>query len=153
MLSSTPKPDFTDHFPRIGRGHGRMKKPRHPRTPPCAEKGCRMAAGHAPGRAHNALDWEDEVQYSGPWSGLAREEKKEKRREDGVHHPSKNCHDRCQIRGRFTHSICLLPGEQRASVLAQMLVKIDLLRETKQGSRILGEYAGVEARLPKENAA
>jgi hypothetical protein len=149
-LSTHPKPDFVDHFPRLGRGHGRMKAPRHPKTPPCVEKGCRLAGSHTPGSASAAGEWMEEVQYSGPDPGVRREKARKLPSGEDQIRPDRNCHEKCRIRGRYLHSVCLPSEGQRASLMERMLVKVEALRETNQGARILGEYAGVEMAMSRK---
>ena len=56
-----------------------------------------------------------------------------------------DCHKNCTQIG--AHSICALPVTLRTKVMERMLAKVDALPVSKQASRILGEYAGVEVML------
>lgn len=156
QLTTTHHPDFIDHFPLLTRGHGFTLRPG--KQKPCVESGCALnkkgkgGEVHEAGRAKNACDWMETSQYNGPFPGVTPERRKKKEAKDdleeavaaGVAAGSSRCHDRCQIRRRYLHSVCLLPSELKAPVLAQMLLKVEALNETEQGMRRLAEYAGVE---------
>ncbi len=45
------------------------------------------------------------------------------------------------------HSICAMAPRFHTKILDQMITKVEQLPNTKQGLRMLAEYAGVDAKL------
>src|SRR5687768_16450151 len=109
-LSDTPKPDFTDHFPRTAPGHGMAGLLTYKigdvtyqtKAKRCVEPRCQLnvpsgrAGGekHACGSADNAGAYMRAVSYNGPDPGVTREKEREVR-EDRTLSPHAKCHDRC----------------------------------------------------------
>lgn len=84
-LSTSPKPDFIDHFPVQARGGGKNA-----------------------GRATNAADWMRLVAYNGPSPGIvASREEKMARRVEEVHGPKFQCDPKCVL--NEIHSVCRWP--------------------------------------------
>lgn len=135
-LSDTPVPSFTDHFPRIARGERRWpeKGRRAPKVP-----------AKPPGRPGNAARWMEQVQYTGPWPGIAPHKDKEREEEMHIEPPFKNCHERCRIRAT-RHSTCLLASPLRTSVgdmMAELVGKMQHASK-RQTEKRLSEIMGVE---------
>jgi hypothetical protein len=158
QLSSYPKPDFIDHFPRTSAGHGRVPRFRKvgdqyfpTKAKPCAQVTCQLnmrgnGEKHQAGAADGAAAWMRHVHYNGPSPGISAEKEREARRDDVVFGPKHHCHHKCTQVG--VHSICILDAPFRVQVGEQMAERVGRLtfRTKDQEANRLAEYLGVERR-------